>query len=116
MTNHFPLSPFGTTIMGADQLGLLMQMTFTVSSFSISSLTHLQFSIATGYGFWDAGLESPVSMVISVNSVVPMAVSSFANYVSYSFSSVLIWIGCLALAYDEGGQTCLIVPVQPSSS
>ena len=38
MTNHFPPSPFGTTIMGADQLDLLLQMTFAVSSFSISSL------------------------------------------------------------------------------
>ena len=40
MTRHFPPSPFGTTIMGADQLDLLLRMTFAVSSFSISSFTH----------------------------------------------------------------------------
>ena len=40
MTNHFPPSPFGTTIMGADHLDLLLQMTFAVNSFSTLSLTH----------------------------------------------------------------------------
>ena len=34
MTNHFPPSPFGTTIIGADQLDLLLWITFAVSNFS----------------------------------------------------------------------------------
>ena len=74
--------------MGADQLDLLLWMTFTVSSFSISSFTHCQFFISIGYGFCDTGSELPVAMVISVNDVVLMDVSSLANCVSYSFRSV----------------------------
>ena len=40
ITKCFPPSPFGTTMIGADQLDLLLQMTFAVSYFSISSFTH----------------------------------------------------------------------------
>ena len=88
MTDCFPPSPFGTTIMGADQLDLLLWMTFTVSSFSISSFTHWLLFIAIGYGFCDMSSELPVLMFISVNSVVPMDVSALANCVSYSLRSV----------------------------
>ena len=87
MTNIFPLSPFGTTIIGADQLDLLLQMTFAVSNFSISSLTHWYFFIAIWYGFCDTGSELPVLMVISINGVVLMDVSSLANYDSHSLRS-----------------------------
>ena len=47
-----------------------------------------------GYGFWDTGSELPVLMAILVNGVVLMEVSSLANCVSYSFSSlsILDWI------------------------
>ena len=38
MTNYFPPSPFGTTIIGADQLDLLLHMTLAVSNFSICLL------------------------------------------------------------------------------
>ena len=40
ITNLLPPSPLGTTIIGADQLDLLLQMTFAVSSFLISSFTY----------------------------------------------------------------------------
>ena len=40
ITKHFPLFPFGTTMMGANQLDQLPHITFAVSSFSISSFTH----------------------------------------------------------------------------
>ena len=52
MANCFP-PPFGTTIIGTDQLDLLLHMTFAVRSFSILSFTHWYFFIAIGHGFWD---------------------------------------------------------------
>ena len=79
MSRHFPPSPFGTTMMGADQLDQLPYITFPVRSLLISSLTHLQSYIATGYGFCGTGSETLVSIVILVSGVVPMVVSSWAN-------------------------------------
>ena len=38
MTRHFPPSPFGTTMMGADQLDCLLSITFCNRSLLISSL------------------------------------------------------------------------------
>ena len=87
MTNYFPPSPLGTTIVGNDQLDLLLWMTFAVSNFSISSFTHWWFFIAIGYGLCDMGSESLVLMVISTNGVVLMDVSSLGNCVSYSLRS-----------------------------
>ena len=43
--------------------------------------------MAIGYGFWDMGSEVPMSMVISVKGVVPMDVSSLANWEVYCFRS-----------------------------
>ena len=88
MNNHLPPSPFGITIMGADQLDLLLQMTYAVSNFSIFTLYPLVVLHVIGYGFCDTCSESPMSMVISVNGVVPMDVSSLANCVSYCFRNV----------------------------
>ena len=74
-------------MIGADQLDLLLQMTFAESSFSISSFTHWWLFITIGYGFCDTGSESPVSMVISVSGVVPIDVSSYVNCEAYSLRS-----------------------------
>ena len=41
MTRHFPLSPLGTTMMGADQLDWLPHITFAARSLLISFLTYL---------------------------------------------------------------------------
>ena len=79
ITKHFPPSPFGTTMMAADQLDLLPHITFAVRSLLISSLTHLWCFIAIGYGFCETGLEFLVSIIILVSGVVPMVVSSCAN-------------------------------------
>ena len=43
--------------------------------------------MAIGYGFWDTGSELPMLMVISVSGVVPMVVSSLANWEAFSFRS-----------------------------
>ena len=63
------------------------------------------------------GSELTVSMVISVNGVVLMDVSSLANCVSYSLRSASnFFIQCLVLTCDEVDQTYLVVPFQPLSS
>ena len=41
--------------------------------------------MAIGYGFWDTGSVVPMSVVISVRGVVPMDVSSLANWEAYCF-------------------------------
>ena len=87
MTNCSPLSHLGTTMIGIDQLDLLLHITLAIRSFSISSFTHWWFLIAIRYGFWDTGSVLPVLMVISMRGVVPMDISSLANWEAYSFRS-----------------------------
>ena len=41
MTRHFPPSPLGTAMMGADQLDQLPHITVAIESLFISSLAHL---------------------------------------------------------------------------
>ena len=71
--------------------------------------------MAIGYGFWDTGSELPVSMVISVSGVIPMDVSSLANWEVYSLRVCPVLIECLVSGYDEVDQKYLVVPVLPSS-
>ena len=44
--------------------------------------------MAIGYGHWETGGESPVSIVMLVSGVVPTEVSSYANCDLYSCKSV----------------------------
>ena len=62
------------------------------------------------------GSESPVSIVISVNGVVPMDISSLEIVFHTPLEECLILIECLALTCDEKGQKYQVVPVLPSSS
>ena len=61
------------------------------------------------------GSELPVSMVISVNGVVLMDVSSLANCDSYSLRSVSNCDWMPVLSCEKVDQKYLVVPVQPSS-
>ena len=103
MTNCLPPLPFGTTIIGADQLDLLLHITFAVRSYSILSFTHLLFFMAIRYGFWDTGSEVPMSMVISVSGVVPMYVSSLANCETYCFRSASSLDSMFGFSLWQGG-------------
>ena len=103
MTRHFPPSPYGTTMMGADQLDWLPCITFAIRSSFILSLTHWLFFIAIGYGFCDTGSEVPVSIVISVRGVVPIEVSSCINWESYSFNNVVSLVSTCCFNLWWGG-------------
>ena len=103
MIKCFPPSSLGKTMMGADQLDWLLHITFAIRNFFISSLTHLKCFIAIEYGFCDTGSEFPVSIVISVRGVVPMEVSSYANWELYSFSGSVSLVSTFCFSIWWGG-------------
>ena len=59
------------------------------------------------------GLEAPVSIIILVRGVVPIEVSSFVNWDSYSFSRVLSSCWILLDSSWHGGLKVSGVTVSP---
>ena len=59
--------------------------------------------MAIGYGFWDTRSEVPMSVVISVRGVVPMDVSSLANWEAYCFRSASTLDSVFGLSLWWGG-------------
>ena len=82
----FPSINLGNSYDGCWPTWLTSSYYFCNQELVFLSLTHLQCFIVIGYGFWDTGAEVPLSIFISVRGVVPMVVSSWANWESYSFS------------------------------
>ena len=67
--------------------------------------------MAIGYGVWDTVSEVPVLIIISGRGVVPMDVSSFANWEAYSFRSASILDSMLGFSLCKVDEKYLVLLV-----